>query len=320
MTFLVPSLVAAGLVLQWLSTLLVRCVMVGRMHFPTYERLYGDSGEYTLAFFPLQRVYGRVWALLGVVQAVLVAIRFAAEETWMDEAERAHMADIEEWELVLAASLFLTPLWAPLSTLVALEGALGKAAAVGAALTVGLSASLAVVGLAGTGSFLEFSWARYVFGELTWGLYTGWLVAATVLSVGVAVVRCHREPDPPGNVSVFVMGRERSSTRTTMASVKTTTQEDRLREVHKLPNGRTNAAVDAEPWVGLGCTCAGVAVAAIAAPSVLAPILPLIALSGRHPVSSGGRRCVVAALLVCTMVGALIRALVQWMSAEGWPI
>ena len=71
---------------------------------------------------------------------------------------------------------------------------LGRVAAVLQAALVCTAAVLSVVGLATAGSFSRDSFAPLLFGELTWGFYSGFLTFCCATSVGVAVRRLQVSP------------------------------------------------------------------------------------------------------------------------------
>jgi hypothetical protein len=157
--------------------------------------IYGKFGQYTLAYFPWDRAHSIAWLVIASVLVVMSVLRISLSGAWSDsEQEAVDDSDVADWLVVV--SLGLVALFYVPAVQIARPGSPGVLCAI-----LSVVALLSATACALTAVRLYDPWGRksiatLLFGELTWGVYAGWLVYCSAMAVSASVERLRYEPDP----------------------------------------------------------------------------------------------------------------------------
>lgn len=157
--------------------------------------IYGKFGQYTLAYFPWDRAHSIAWLVIGVVIVLMSALRIALSNVWSESEEKA-INDSGWADGLIVTSLLLVAIFYIPAIQIARPGWTGMLCAVLSAFTLLCATGTALVAVSLYDPWHRRSIATLLFGELTWGVYAGWLVYSCVMAVSSSVERLRYSPDP----------------------------------------------------------------------------------------------------------------------------
>ena len=237
--------------------------------------IYGKFGQYTLAYFPWDRAHSIAWLVIGFVVVGMSGIRIALSDTWND-SEQSAVNDNGSADSLVVVSLFLVAIFYIPAVQIARPGWNGIMCAVFAALIMICATVSALIAISVYDPWGRKSIAALLFGELTWGIYAGWLLYCCVIVIAASAERLRYEPDPHWLYRVISAPYKSDDDKMLTASLSKHTDVN--------PRGSTNKSLLHEPPPGAP-------VKALAAATMLVPasILLGVGTPGAAPGPNNGR-------------------------------